>query len=72
MTDQPETFAGLTNLRRLDLSANRLTELPDIFYGFSKLIFNKLTNLPDSVSRLSRSRNFYIDENPLEIRLSSS
>lgn len=57
-------------LRGLNLSGNKLTELPDSIGNLSQLQFlwimsNQLTHLPESIGNLSQLRQLWLQENQL-------
>lgn len=68
------TFATLTQLTRLDLSKNTLTELPDDFGRLVNLLrldlySNKLTEMPVSCVHLKRLKWLDLKENPIQTLL---
>jgi len=70
ITAVPERLAGLTNLMRLDLSRNRLTDLPGWLGDLQSLTYlklggNELTSVPGSLARLERLRSLDLSRNNL-------
>jgi hypothetical protein len=66
-----DNFCSLTHLVKIDLSKNRLVELPHDFGRLDSLqhldlLGNELTTLPESFSRLSKLKWLDLKDNPLE------
>ena len=65
------TFGDMKRLTKLDLSDNRLTELPADFNHFAQLeelslANNRLTGLPDGISKFGRLYNLNISNNQIK------
>ena len=68
LSELPESFGQLTQLRELNLSVNKLTVLPEIIGQFTQLYFlnltsNKLSELPESIHQLTELRLLWISDN---------
>jgi hypothetical protein len=70
ISELPESFCELKNLKKFECPGNRLRTLPDNFGRLSSLIEvnlngNKLKTIPDSIGNISNLKNFYIRSNEI-------